>query len=266
MKILYMAWQDPDHRKWYPIARLRSLGDRYEFAYTNGAQVAALEAGFQPLAPFPELQTTYVSQTLFPIFLNRLLPHSRPEYNNYLEWLSVPKDERDPFAILARSGGRRVTDTLEVFPCPERDESCRYTVHFLVHGTSHMTVDASHRAMQLQPGERLLAMHDCQNPKDPEAIALRTNEIREQDMYLIGYCPRYLKGDFQKLLKTLDDDSLEITVVRVNPPPAPIQFRVLCRALMKGPPNFRPFDGPELDLLVSEHAKQRSLVLLPPRS
>ena len=250
MRILYVAWQDPDRRTWYPVAQLTSERDSYKFVYTIGAQQAVQEAGFQPLATFPDLSSTYVSEHLFPLFSNRLLPESRPEYKEYLEWLNVPDHERDPVAILASSGGRRVTDTLEVFPRPERDDRGQYRTRFLLHGLSHMTSAAIQRVGDLRSGDRLLAMHDFQNPFDSHALALRTAEKFPGDMHLIGYCPRYLRGDLTRLLE-LEPKSLRVTVVKVNPSPAPIQFRVLCEAVMAWPRGFQPFSDPEYQPIVS---------------
>src|SRR5439155_17837971 len=150
------------------------------------------------------------------------------------------------------------------FPCPERDQQGRYEVHFLLHGLSHTTDEAVQRAANLQPGEPLLAMYDFQNPKDSEAIALRTSETFPKDMYLVGYCPRYLQGDFRTLLKA-DAQSLDITVARVNPPPAPVQFRVLCRALMRWPAGFKPFNEPEYEPIGSSDGIRMPVVSLPPR-
>ncbi|HEY1755207.1 MAG TPA: hypothetical protein VGG72_07395, partial [Bryobacteraceae bacterium] len=116
MRTLFLAWQDPKSRQGYPVGRLDSSNQLYSFRYTKGAEQAATAAGFQPLASFPELRTVYVSEQLFPLFTNRVLRQSRPEYGDYLKWLSVPASERDPVVILSRSGGQRVTDTLEVFP------------------------------------------------------------------------------------------------------------------------------------------------------
>src|SRR2546427_12394492 len=126
VKTLFLAWQDPVIRRWYPIGRLSSSNGLYTFAYTKGAEQAQGEAGFRALVSFPELLTVYVSEQLFPLFTNRLLPTNRPEYNDYLRWLSVPASEHDPVAILARSGGRRVTDTLGGFPRPERNARGQY--------------------------------------------------------------------------------------------------------------------------------------------
>jgi hypothetical protein len=262
MRTLFLAWQDPNSRRWFPVGRLESYDQLYLFTYTKGAEQAAAEAGFQPLASFPELHTSYISEQLFPLFSNRVLPRSRPEYRDYLEWLSVPETERDPVVILARSGGQRVTDTLEVFPCPEETEGGEYQVHFLAHGLRHMPEPSADRALTLKQGEKLLAMRDIQNPSDPDAIALRTAETFDRDMYLIGYCPRYLRADFIRLLDT--GTSPTITVERVNYPPAPLQFRVLCKVVMAWSLGFKPFSTPEYDPIVPADGTPPR-ISLPPR-
>jgi len=263
MATVFLAWQDPARRRWYPIGRLTSAeGDLYTFVYTKGAEEARQQAGFQPLASFPELLTAYVSERLFPLFTNRLLPQSRPEYQEYLEWLSVPASEQDPVAILARSGGRKVTDSLEVFPCPERNADGKYHIHFLLHGLGHMPETSVERASRLNHGEPLLVMRDFQNPRDPDALALRTAETFARDIYVIGYVPRYLRGDFLKLIQL--NAAPQILVERVNPSPTPVQFRVLCEALMPWPKGFEPFSEPEYEPLVPEAAARASRIPLPP--
>ena len=96
------------------------------------------------------------------------------------------RQSNDPVAILSRSGGQRGTDSFEVFPCPERNEDGQYQFHFLVHGLSHMAADAVERAERLVPGETLLVMKDIQNSQDARALALRTSERFQGDMYLVG--------------------------------------------------------------------------------
>lgn len=243
-KTLFVAWQDPERRRWYPIGRLTSSDRRFLFLYVKGALNAEREAGFTPLAAFPDFRTGYRSDHLFPLFTNRLLPVSRPEYGQFLEWLSLPETEADPVAILARSGGQRVTDTLEVFPCPDRLPTGEYKLHFLVHGLSHMPPESRERVGTLQPGDQLLLMADLQNPHDSHAFALRTNETNPGDMHLIGYCPRYLSADLSKLLN-LNHSQPVVTVERVNHAPAPVQFRILCRLIARWAEDFVPFSGSE---------------------
>jgi len=241
---LFLAWQDPTRRRWLPIGRLTSNGRRYAFVYTRGALEAQNDAGFEPLSAFPVLDRVYTSSELFPLFTNRLVPRSRPEYTDYLRWLNVPPSEDDPVLILARSGGERITDTLEVFPCPERTSSAKYTITFLVHGIRHLPDDAIARVSNLEPGERLLMVKDFQNPVDTMALALRTAEKYERDVHLVGYCPRYLRSDFGRLIDSQESE-IKVVVERVNAPPAPIQFRLLCRLEGQWPEGFEPFSSPD---------------------
>ncbi len=261
MNKLFVAWQDPASRQWFPIGRLQADGDNFVFSYTRGALRAQEESAFEPLVSFPELRTTYIAEHLFPLFSNRLLPSSRPEYRNYLAWLGVGDTERDPVTILARSGGRKATDTLELFPSPERNERGEYEIHFLVHGLNHVPDGSVERAMSLQPGERLLPMRDFQNPKDPDAVALRTAERFDKDLYIIGYCPRYLRSEILRLIAL---GSLpKITVERVNRAPAPVQFRLLCKAVMKWPSGFQSFNEPDFQPLASADVKLAEISLPP---
>ncbi len=111
-KTYFIAWQDPQARAWFPIGRLTHAGGQFRFAYTKGAEEAVQKAGFHPLQSFPGLREIYVSDSLFPLFLNRLPNSSRPDFSDYMQWLNVPEDADDPLVVLSRSGGRRVTDTL----------------------------------------------------------------------------------------------------------------------------------------------------------
>jgi hypothetical protein len=239
MKILFLAWQDPQSRAWFPVGRLSYDGRIYQFVYTRGALVAEQQAGFQPLQTFPGLEEVYESDALFPLFSNRLLGRTRPDYEEFAAWLNVPQHEDDPLVLLARSGGRRVTDELEVFPSAERDESGDYHIHFFAHGLRHLPAASVGRINDLNPGEKLLLLHDYQNPRDRLAVVLRTGD---PDPFLVGYCPRYLLSDTLELLRN-DPDRVQIAVERVNLPPAPLQLRLLCNMTARWPNGFIPYSG-----------------------
>lgn len=250
MKKLFVAWQDATSRRWFTIGRLTSDGEKYSFVYTQGVNEAQRESAFQPLLAFPDLYVEYESDELFPLFTNRVLPRSRRDYAEFVKWLNVPEHEDDPIALLARSGGQRVTDTLEVFPCPESDGDGNYNIHFFAHGLRHLPSASIERAESLRPGEPLLLLHDFQNPRDPRALLMRTAETTPGDMHLMGYCPRYLVDDAFELLQR--GQNSRITVERVNLPPAPMQFRLLCKMTMRLPDGFSPFSGPAYQPLVAE--------------
>ena len=197
MSSLFLAWQDPQDRRWLPVGKLTFDGARYQFAYTRGAMESPR---FLPFGKMTKLDVVHESDELFPLFANRLLSESRSEYRGFLRCLNVPDDKDDPMVLLARSGGRRETDTLEVFPCPEPTDTGQYHVHFFVHGIRHLP-GAARRIEDLHPGDRLFVMRDVQNSHDPLALTLRTDD----PCVLIGYCPRYLASDLLSLLEECDD-------------------------------------------------------------
>jgi hypothetical protein len=94
------------------VGRLSREGSEYVFTYTQGAR-SAEAAGFRPLSSFPDFDQVYVSRELFPMFQNRLPPQSRPDYEDFVEWLDLERGEADPLVMLARSGGQRETDMFE---------------------------------------------------------------------------------------------------------------------------------------------------------
>ena len=120
-RLLFVAWQNPVTRRFYPVARLAQIEgdgcqDCFEFAYIRGTQQAD---GFQPFVSFPNLDQVYRGKVLFPMFANRLLSSNRSDFPEYIAQLGLPPATISPITILSRSAGRRTTDTLELFPLPE---------------------------------------------------------------------------------------------------------------------------------------------------
>jgi hypothetical protein len=245
MKTLFLAWQDPSTRAWFPVGKLTHDDDGrlYHFVYLQGAIEAKNTAGFQPIISLPDFYQPYGSLELFPLFQNRLLRPSRPDYSAFIESLSLSIDQTDPIAILSRSGGRRQTDNFEVFPAPERNEVGQYQIHFFSHGLSHCPADAQQRVITLQPSDKLSVMHDCQNPVDGRALMLRT-----EDLHNVGFCPRYLTQDFFELVEKFPH-KVQVTVVRINPAPMPLQSRLLCCLTSDWEDKFAPFSGPSYEPL-----------------
>ncbi len=238
MNALFVAWRsgDSNNGKWGPVGRLDYDGQTYRFCYTRGART--LE-GFQPFPEMKDLEQVYESDELFPLFSNRLLSRTRPEYEAFLTWSGFdPNNPPDPIGILAVTEGRRQTDSIEVFPCPIRDVDGCYLNKFFLHGVRWMPAAAIERINRLKAGDSLLMMWDVQNTHDPYAIALRTVE----DRTLIGYVPRYLAEDVWNLIRECDVEWIKLFVQRVNAD-APAQMRVLCRMHACWPEQFKPCNG-----------------------
>lgn len=231
MKTLFLAWQNPVSDAWFPIGRLFFDGKRYQFVYTQGVIAAQQECGFQLLPSFPDLDKVYESPELFPLFANRLLRRSRPDYTDFMQWLNLPIDEDNPIAILARSGGQRVTDNLAVFPYLEPDENGVYHLRFFAQGLLNLPPETGDRISCLQTGEALHLV-----------CSTNSHALRTEDGYLVGYCPRYLLDNLLEVLRQYPEQ-VKVKVDRVNPPPTPLQLRLLCHLKADLPSGFYPFSN-----------------------
>lgn len=247
---LFVAWRsgDTSNGRWGPVGRLEHVASGYRFVYTRGAQVLP---GFHPFPGMLDLEAVYESEDLFPLFANRLLARSRPEYEAFLVWGGFdPNNPPDPLAVLSVTEGRRATDSLEVFPCPMPDSDGCYTNKFFLHGIRWMPPAAIERIGKLRPGESLGLMPDHNNNYDHQAVAVRTS-IEGSDRFWIGYVPRYLASDVRQLCAQCDPDIIKVTVERVNLD-APLQHRLLCRMRACWPADFRPCAGPEYQIVSKE--------------
>jgi hypothetical protein len=236
-QILFVSWFSPESGFIYPVARLRKFcaSSRYEFVYIQGASEAEAH-GFEPFLDFPDINNAYNSDSLFPMFANRLMPSGRPDYDDFIRRLGLDGSAIDPFAVLARSGGRRATDRLELFGFPEQDPSAGELLYrFWARGINHVA-HAEERIDFVQQGEKLLCALDCQNPTDPHAVVLRVERPRHQ---IMGFLPFYLCDEVQQL-RTLKAP-FQVMVEKVNLEPAPRHQRLLCLLRAKVDEEFRPF-------------------------
>lgn len=230
---LILAWQNPRNREWLPVGRLLYSNNKYIFKYTVGAK---REKDFLPFGRMTPLDISHESEELFPIFKNRLLQKSRPEYEDYLDWLGLEKNKITPFEEMARTGGIRATDNLQLFPVPKKRNG-QYEITFFSHGISHLPPHYIERVNHLNQGYKLYLMRDIQNRSDVFALALRTEDPPE----IVGYCPRFFVKDFGRLIDNNGPDKVDVSVVKVNLR-APLQFKLLCKFSTIWPAEFAPFE------------------------
>lgn len=235
MESLFLAWQHPTARTWVPVGRLTFDKGLYKFVYTKGAE---RYKEFVPFGRMTDLRAIYESEQPFPLFANRLMAKSRPEYEDYLRWLNLPPSEDNPIALLSLSGGIRGTDSLEVFPMPRKNERGNLEAHFFSHGLRHLPPCSVDAVTNLKIGDRLFLAADVQNSHDAFAIMLRTGD----PVSVVGYCPRYLAEDLTKLLSLAGPEHIEVTVEQVNHD-APLQLRLLCQLTAPWPRDFNPFES-----------------------
>lgn len=242
MTILFLAWQDAKSRQWFPIGRLLHDGEAFEFVYVRGFENANRRAGLRPLPGFPDPSRTYRAAALFPMFNNRIMSSAREEFRAYLRRLNLHHDDvPNPLSILARSLGRRSTDSFEVFPFPLDPARGRLDIDFFVHGVRHRSESAQVLAASLEPRAKLALRHDVGNADDPNAVLVLAEGTP------IGFVPRYYAPDLVRLLER--DVRIDVEVVAVNAPPAPVQQRVLCHLDAPWPFDLPPFEGEDFVVL-----------------
>ncbi len=240
-QLLYLTWQDDFSRRIVPIGRLLKIQDGYEFAYI-GAVRRAQALGFEPLLTFPELDTVYQSAKLPPLFSNRLMSASRQDFPEHLRRMALRVDQAEPFTVLARTGGRRESDKLEVFATPRVNDAHGEGL-FLVRGVRHIPgADAALELLQVD--ERLYVLADLQNVVNPSALM-----VRDERMALLGYVPDYLAQELGVHRYPLHE--LQVRVLKVNPHPAPVHHRILCKFEYPHDPQRPLFSGPDYEPLCS---------------
>jgi hypothetical protein len=245
MRALFLALQEKDTHRWAPVARVVREDGLYRLTYTRGAREIP---GFQGFGRMHELEKEYVSEQLFPLLQNRVLPRSRPEYKDYLSWLGLSESEHDSIEELSRTGGLRATDTIELIPCPEPNEQNFYVAYFFIRGIRHFPAEVEEGLCRLMSGDRLFLVRDVQNEHDGAALLLRTNE----PISLVGYAPRYYSEDFSQLISNSATRVMDVEVIvdRVNHD-APLPYRVLCKIKAPWPEFFSAFGSEKFKPIAS---------------
>jgi len=240
---LFVSWRDPDVGSIHPIGRLvRRIGpqgEHYTFAYLKLAE--RLE-GFEPLPGLCRLHDRYDSDRLFPVFANRVMPRSRPDYDLLASRVDL-RGDADPFEVLARTGGRRATDRIEVFAGPEHTAEGDSAVLFFARGIRHLE-GAADAVASLRRGDHLVLVDDEHNEHNPRAMLLRISDGRH-----IGWVPDYLVDHVHEL-RDLNGIEPVVVVEHVNDASVATHMRLLCRLRAPWPERYAPFSGPEFQTLV----------------
>jgi len=241
---LFVSWRDPSGSI-HPIGLLvrhsdPGGGERFVFAYLK---MAELLPQFTSLPGLPDLHRRYESSVLFPVFANRIMPRSRPDFDLLAHRVDMTSDA-DPFEVMARSGGLRQTDRIEVFSGPIRTSDGRSRCLFFARGIRH--IDGAAEAVDgLEPGDRLILADDGTNSHNPRAVLLRVS-----DGHTVGYVPDYLVEHIHEL-RDLNDDDPVVTVEHVNDARTAPHLRLLCCLDAPWPPGYEPFSDARFRPLVS---------------
>ena len=255
MTTLYMAWQSPRSRRWYPVGRLvrqETEPAAYQFAYLQGAEQAKDEAGFFMAPGFARFNHAYTAPVIFSAFGNRIMNLGRPDRPEYLAMLGMDPNNWDAVAELSVSGGRLHSDSFEVFPEILPDGEGHFETRFILHGLRHTNAPSIERTETLEEGEPLEVSFELNNPVAGHAISLRT-----RNHHVLGWLPRYLVDGMHRDNAWMVDD-VEATVAQVNRD-APLSHRLLVDFRGRLPAGFSPMrDLPQYQPIASVEAPRPS--------
>jgi hypothetical protein len=230
---LYVSWRAPEgtiHPIGLLIRRCDGDGERFVFSYLKLAEQLP---GFRRLPGLPDLHHRYESPVLFPVFANRVMPRSRPDFDQLAQRVDL-SGEADPFVVMARSGGVRQTDRIEVFSAPVHTDDERSSCLFFARGIRHVA-GAAAVVDELAPGDELVLAADSENPFNGRALLLLINDRRA-----VGYVPDYLVEHIHELTD-LNRVEPRITVEHVNDAAAAPHLRLLCRLDAPWPAGYEAF-------------------------
>jgi hypothetical protein len=95
----------------------------------------------------------------------------------------------DQFEILARSGGARATDRIELAEYRPEDDPLALPLEFRLAGGKHCD------PIELRPGDRVEFERDRENPRDVFAV-----KVMDTERHKAGYVPVYYAKMFSRLL------------------------------------------------------------------
>ncbi len=191
---LYLVWKSESSGKQYIVGQLVKNG-QFEFQYMGDLE-NAMKEGFRPLLCFPDLQTVYVDEKLFPVFASRLPDRKRKDIEKILKKYGLT--EYDEYMLLKRSGARLPIDNLG-FIDPILDVKTNVTRIFFVAGVRHYLACQGKRCEEAPPvtrGDEVVFQKEAGNPNDKNAV-----QILDMDRNLLGYVPQYYSKGVSEMLE-----------------------------------------------------------------
>lgn len=226
-----LVTQRGDDSLYRPVGFLDYDGLHYNFSYLRSA---TSQPWFRPLPGLARVGRPYRSEELFPLFRERIPSPRRSDYDSTMFALDLPAGA-EPFEVLARSGGHRAGDSIQVIPVPMPDFAGRVSMLFFAHGVRHMSPRAQEAISRLRRGERLQLVAEPSNPVNNRALL-----VADDSDLTLGYVPDPLV----EFVHEVRERPHRLVVERANGPDVPYHHRLLIRLDGSVEPRRTPFSGP----------------------
>ncbi len=200
---LLVIWGEPKAGNRQVIGHLARLGSgEFHFWYEDNLADAQAR-GFKLLPEFPVHRSAaapYTERYLFPLFAERIPALSRLDTKAMMQEWGVTHPD-DQFEVLAKSGGIRATDRLELAEYRSPDDDLTNPLEFRIAGRRYIQNPAP-----LTNGDMVSLRPEPENPSDPKAVVVDNKGQRA------GYVPRQYTALIGRFLNSSHD--LAARVVR----------------------------------------------------
>ncbi|HEX2688964.1 MAG TPA: HIRAN domain-containing protein [Kofleriaceae bacterium] len=205
---LFVIWSAPSDGGRHIVGHLtRQRMDSTFYFWYEADLSAAVAKGFTFLPAFPEhrrIDVPYEARYLFATFADRIPSSQRTDAGRMLESWGV-KHPDDQFEALAKSGGLRATDRIELAEYRPVDDPLIEPLEFRVAGMKHVPSDSR---SALVVGATLKFERERSNPHDPYATIV----ARTADGMRAGYVPR----QYSAMIANLLDRGVELDGVAIR--------------------------------------------------
>lgn len=193
---IYLIWKNPKTREHCTVGKLSKNGN-FEFSYVKDVS-NAIKYGFKPLLSFEDVEKTYTSDILFPVFSSRLPDKKRNGIKEIL--LKYDMKEFDDYQLLKKSGAKLPIDDLQfIVPISDEDEKKQVIEReFYLAGTRYyIGCDGKEceKAEDVSLKENVYLVLEPSNEKDKNAVKVVTANNKH-----IGYVPNFYSEKVGKLL------------------------------------------------------------------
>lgn len=205
---LLVIWGEPTAGNRQVIGHLHRSGGEFRFWYEDDL-ARAQARGFQMLPEFRvhrRADDSYTGRYLFALFAERIPAPTRRDFTEMMVAWGVDHPD-DQFEVLARSGGIRATDRLELAEYRAVDDTLSQPLEFRIAGRRYID-----DAAPLAVGDAVSLRREPDNTADPAAVIVDRMGRRA------GYVPR----QYTQLLGLWVDRGVRLDgqVIRELPLPA----------------------------------------------
>jgi len=190
---LFVLWSELIVGRRRVIGHLTRTKGLFRFWYEPDLQ-PAMAQGFDLLPMFPDHRLAddpYDARYLWATFADRIPSPRRPDAHDILERWGVPGSD-DQFEILARSGGLRATDRIELAEYRAVGDPLTTPLDFRIAGARYLP---GITRPSISPGDRLTLEREPSNQHDPAATL-----VLSHDGMPAGYVPRQYSAMIADLL------------------------------------------------------------------